>query len=124
MARDREAVIAHLEGVINHLWKELNSINIPHRIRLLMEHRMQEVEDELHAVICREHSPGRLQRKLKKIDLELAEAAIEQAESEISKMERESAPFQGLENVSKSLKDQVMTPKQARHEVKRITRNN
>jgi len=122
MTKVKKEAITHLESQINHLWGELNTANIPHNVRLLLEHEMQEVEDEFKHVVTGKNSSSKLQKKLEKIDVQLATAAITQAENEISKTEHDSAQFQGLENVQRTLKEKEITPNQARHEVKKITR--
>ncbi|MCH9610383.1 MAG: hypothetical protein S4CHLAM81_04560 [Chlamydiales bacterium] len=123
MAKATKAEITHIEREINNLWGELNTVNIPHTVRIALEHQMQEVEDEFKSVAAGHLSAKKLQKRLDKIDLDLASAAIKQAESEISKIERQSAQYQGLENVQRSLDERGITPNQARHEVKRIRRN-
>lgn len=122
MGKSKQQEITHLEGEINNLWRELSTANVPHNVRIALEHQMQEVEDEFKHVVAGKHSASKLQKRLSKIDRELANAAIKQAENEISKAQHEGAQFQGLENVQRSLNEKGITPNQARHEVKKITR--
>ena len=122
MPKVKKETVTRLEREINNLWSELNTVNIPHNVRIMLEHQMQEVEDEFKHVLAGKTSSSKLQKKLEKIDRELADAAIKQAENEISKAEHESAQFQGLENICRSLKEKGISPNQARHEVKRIIR--
>lgn len=122
MPKVKQEQVTRLEGEINNLWGELNTVNIPHNTRILMEKQMQEVEVEFKAVLQGKGSAAKLEKKLAKLDFDLAHAAVLQAENEISKTQHEKAPFQGLENVKHGLKDKSLTPLEARHEVKKITR--
>lgn len=122
MAKDKKAEVTHLEREINNLWSELNTVNIPHAVRVSLEHQMQEIEDEFKHVLSGKSSASKLQKKVDKVDRELAHAAIKQAENEISKAEHDSAQFQGLENVLHQFNEKGITPNKARHEVKKIMR--
>ena len=122
MGKNKKEEITHLEAEINNLWGELNTVNIPHTVRIALEHQMQEVEDEFKHILSGKGSASKLQKKLDKIDRELAHAAIKQAENEISKREHESAQFQGLENVLHQFNEKGISPNKARHEVKKIMR--
>ncbi len=124
MTKIKQEMVTHLEREINNLWGELNAVNIAQNKRLMLEHQMQEVEDEFKQVLAGRDSAAKLQKKLEKIDTELAAAAITQAENEISKSEHDAAQFQGLENVQRSLQEREITPNQARHVVKKIIRRN
>ena len=51
MAKVKQETITRLEREINNLWGELNTVNIPHNVRITLEHQMQEIEDEFKQVV-------------------------------------------------------------------------
>lgn len=123
MPKLKKESIVRLENEINNFWAELNTANIPHNVRMAMEKQMQEIEEEFKQILNGQKGNNKLEKKLNKLDLELANAAICQAENEISKAAHGSASYQGLEHVKQNLKEKAITPSEARHSVKTIVRN-
>ena len=122
MAKVKQEALTQLNNMMTHLNSELNTVNVPHSVRIALTEQLCEAEKEFESIAAGKHSSTKLTKKLAAIDCALAHAVIEQAENEISKMERRSAQFQGLENVMRLLNEKGITPNQARHEVKKITR--
>lgn len=114
--------VVRLESEINNLWRELNTSNIPHPLRMELEGKLSTCEKDFKAVLGGQGSFKELEKTLNTIDQTLALAAIQQAENEIPKAAHTEAAFQGLENVRRDLKEGKLTPSKARHEVKDIMR--
>ncbi|MFN0065405.1 MAG: hypothetical protein ACKVOH_04130 [Chlamydiales bacterium] len=114
--------ITRCESEINNLWGELNTSIIAHPSRVEFEKRLGEIELEFKGVLNGQAPIAKLEQKLHKLDVELARAALKQAEAEISKSDLTSAVYQALENIRKSLDDNSITPITARHEIKNIIR--
>ncbi|MFZ0565367.1 MAG: hypothetical protein WAM28_04205 [Chlamydiales bacterium] len=115
--------ILSCEAMINNLWGELNTANIPHSIRMELELKLSNCEQRFNDVLAGQASLAELNEKLEEVDKKLAISAIKQAENEISKAEHTKSAFQGLENVHRELEEGKITPAKARHEVKDIMRH-
>lgn len=119
----KQTDILRLEAEINNLWGELNTSNIPHALRMDIEKKLSESEEEFKTVLGGQGSFMQLENRLHAIDLTLAQAAIQQAENEIPKADKTSGTFQALENIRHELIEGRLTPVRARHQVKGITRH-
>ena len=115
--------ILRCEAVINNLWGELNTANIPHSVRMEMELKLSNCEERFNDVLGGQASLKELDTRLSEVDNALAISSIKQAENEISKTEHTGSAFQALENVSRQLSEGRLTPARARHEVKEIMRH-
>lgn len=115
--------IVRLESEITNLWRELNTANIPHAVRMELEGKLSSCEKSFKAVLGGQGSFKELEKTLQSVDQTLAAAAIQQAENEIPKAAHTEGAFQGLENVRRELKEGKISPSKARHEVKDIMRH-
>lgn len=114
------------EQEIHRLSEELRTANISHGKRV-------EFEKKLHN--CRlnyqNHQHNDLlsaflknfEDELTEIDYQMACCCVDHAEAEISKHDKQSAEYLGLENIRKELKSKTITPSVARREVKNICRH-
>lgn len=114
--------ILRLEAEINNLWGELNTATIPHSTRMELEQKLNDCEEQFKLVLGGQASIVQLEKTLHECDVELAIAAITQAENEIPKTEHTSSSFRALENIRFELNEGLLTPVRARHDVKDIVR--
>jgi hypothetical protein len=119
----QQSDILRLEAEMNNLWGELNTSNIPHNKRMELEEKLNDCEDNFKAVLGGQAPFGELEANLHKCDMELALAAITQAENEIPKTEHTSSAFLALENIRHELNEKRLTPVHARHEIKEVMRH-
>lgn len=118
----QQADLIAIEKQLNHLWGELNTVNLSNKNRTHMENRLAAVEIDFKKVMQKGNYDQDFVSELDSIDLALATAAIAQAEQEISKSAHTQSNFQALENVKKELASNKITPSKARHELKEIVR--
>lgn len=111
-----------LEKKLNHLWGELNTVNLSNKSRTMLENRLAAVEIDFKKIMQRGEVATTFSEELDSLDLDLALAALEQAEQEISKSAHTQSTFQALENIKRELKEKRLTPSKARHELKEIVR--
>lgn len=111
------------EAMINNLWGELNTANVPHSVRMELELKLSNCEERFNDVLGGQASFTELDNKLAEVDRALAISSIKQAENEIPKAEHTKSAFQALENVYRQLEEGQLTPGRARHEVKEIMRH-
>ncbi len=118
----QKSELVRLEAEINNMWGELNTSNMSNQNRQQIKEQIEAVEQQFNAVVAGQSSSSQLKESLQQINQALAFAAIEQAENEVPRAEHLASIFQGLENVRHELISGNITPNQARHEVKQITR--
>ena len=119
----KQSDIHRLEGEMNNLWGELNTSNIPHSKRMEIELTLSTCEEHFRAVLGGQASFKELETDLHTCDVNLAIAAIQQAENELPKSEHTSSCYLALEHIRHELKERHLTPLKARHEVKDIMRH-
>ncbi|NGX62131.1 MAG: hypothetical protein K940chlam9_01625 [Chlamydiae bacterium] len=118
----QQSDILRIEAEINNLWGELNTSNVPNRVRTNLEARLSESEDIFKKVLNGQSPIADLENGLQEIDMELAQSVVQQAENEISKAEHTGSAYLALQEISRELKEGRLTPIRARHEVKGIMR--
>lgn len=119
----KQSDILRLESEMNNLWGELNTSNIPHSLRMELEKKLSDCEEQFKAVLEGQASTKQLEETLTSCDINLAEAVIQQAKNEIPKADHASSNYQALENIKRELKEKHLSPTKARHEVKDIMRH-
>ncbi|MCB1180942.1 MAG: hypothetical protein KDK55_02830 [Chlamydiia bacterium] len=115
---------SQVEKEIHRLVEELRTINIAHQIRMELEQRLNSCFIEVKNV-GEEDVTGlkKIETEINEIDELMAFEAVYQAEQEISKRERHSSEYMGLENIRKDLESDTITPSEARHAIKEIMRH-
>ena len=118
-----EREILHAEKEINHLWGELHTVNIAHGKREQMEQQLACCEERFKEALEGKFSCSELEEMLHGIDYEMSMAAVQQAENQISKLDKAKSDFQALERVKERLLLKQISPAQGRHDIKHIMRH-
>lgn len=118
-----ETDLIAIEKKLNHLWGELNTINLSNKNRMNIENQLATIEIDFKKMMDKNTIDQNFTNELDQIDLLLAYAALTQAEQEISKSASRQNTFHTLENVKKELDMHKISPSKARHAIKEIVRH-